>query len=41
MRFPPLNIMIPANCHTPRELLDKLLPRDAIHSQFDRNPQMG
>ncbi len=30
IRFPPLNIMIPANCHTPRELLDKLLPRDAI-----------
>ncbi|MDD4261626.1 MAG: glycosidase, partial [Syntrophaceticus schinkii] len=30
MRFPPLNIMIPKGCHTPRELLCKMLPRDAV-----------
>lgn len=30
MRFPPLNIMIPNGCHTPRELLNKMLPRDAV-----------
>ena len=30
LRFPPLNIMIPEGCHTPRELLDKMLPRDAV-----------
>ncbi len=29
-RFPPLNIMIPENCHTPRDLFDKMLPRDAV-----------
>lgn len=29
-RFPPLNIMIPEGCHTPRELLNKMIPRDAI-----------
>jgi len=30
IRFPPLNIMIPRCCHTPRELLSKVLPRDAV-----------
>lgn len=30
MRFPPLNIMIPEGCHTIRELLEKMTPRDAV-----------
>jgi hypothetical protein len=29
-RFHPLNIMIPEGCHTPRDLFDKMLPRDAV-----------
>ncbi len=30
MHFPPLNIMIPEGCRTPRELTERMLPRDAV-----------